>query len=374
MSRPLTVLVLAVLAETLAPRLTVGQQASDAFSVAAVLAHDQALAAAHDVEVAGHLAFIAGKGGSLAIIDVARPAEPRIVWFQHDPQGLLEAEAVLIDGRRLFVGTNDFLSLDVSDPAKPVFDARLSDRPRISRINGMVKCGRHILSANKDGWIGMFDVTDPARPRLAGALNVRERHDIAYPHDIDRYGDYIVVADPQQFGRTGKDGKLALFRVTEAATHEPLPPDRWTLAGVAASQRLTGANRVKVAGRYAYASGSQPAVHSHFVVVDLADPRQPREVAALEFSDMRGPNGLAVAGQVVFLAGGQTVEAIDVSDPSKPRKLAAQKLPDALPTSGDNAHDLVYRDGYLYVTGQNDNRLVILRVLDEAIRRLANGP
>ena len=37
----------------------------------------------------------------------------------------------------------------------------------------------------------------------------------------------------------------------------------------------------------------------------------------------------------------------------------------------DEAHDLVYHDGYLYVSGQGDNRFVILRVDSPEIRRLA---
>ena len=346
--------------------------AVDPFSVVRVMEHQQALAAPHDIELSGDLAIIPGKGGSLAIIDVAKPAEPRMVWFQHDPQGLFEAETVLVDGTRLYVGTNDFLSLDISNPEKPKIDSRLADRPRISRINGMLKRGDWILAANKDGWIDAFNVADPARPRLVGALNVRDAHQIAYPHDIDWFDGHIVVADPQQFGRTGRDGKLAVFCVTDDAG-QLLPVERWSLTGVLASKQLVGANRVKVAGHLAYVGGSRPAAHSYFVVVDVSDPRQPREAAAMQFSDVRGPNGLTIAGKVVFLAGGQTIEAIDVSNPTIPRKLAVQKLPDALPTADDNAHDLAYRDGYLFVTGQSDNRLVILRIEDESIRRLASG-
>ena len=49
-----------------------------AFTVLSVLVDETALAGAHDVELQGNLAFVAGKGGSLAVIDVADPARPRI--------------------------------------------------------------------------------------------------------------------------------------------------------------------------------------------------------------------------------------------------------------------------------------------------------
>ena len=134
---------------------------------------------------------------------------------------------------------------------------------------------------------------------------------------------------------------------------------------------MTGANRLKVAGKFAFVGGARGGKSAHFTVVDLSDPHQPRQVAALPFSDGYGPNGLAVAGNVVFLAGGQTVEAIDVSNPLRPVKLAAQRMADALPERTKNAHDLVYRDGLLYVTGQGDHCLVILRIEDAQVRRLA---
>jgi len=36
----------------------------------------------------------------------------------------------------------------------------------------------------------------------------------------------------------------------------------------------------------------------------------------------------------------------------------------------DNAHDLVYRDGSLYVTAQNDNQFGILKISDRRILEL----
>jgi hypothetical protein len=83
---------------------------------------------------------------------------------------------------------------------------------------------------------------------------------------------------------------------------------------------------------------------------------------------------LTIAGDVLFLAGGQTVEAIDIRNPARPVKLASFKCLEAFPAGRDSAHDLVYRDGYLYVTGQNDNCLCILRVDSPLIRELAQRP
>ena len=344
-----------------------------AFSVAAIVFDDDALARPHDVELQGDLAFVPGKGGSLAVIDVADPSRPRVLWHRLDAEGLDDAETVLPLGDYLLLGTNDLFSIDIRRPHQPVVAAKVSDRARINRINGMVKRGEHVFCACKDGWVGVFHVGDPRAPRLVGALDTRTNGQLGWPHDIDLFGDHVVVVDPAGFGRRGLPGKVGLYRVADPATHAVMPVEAWKLAGVLENHDLVGANRVQVAGNHAFIAGSRSDQPSNFVVVDLSDPSQPVQLAALRFSDTRGPNGLTVAGKVVFLGGGQTVEAIDVSDPARPVKLASHRCLRAFANGRDSAHDLVYRDGYLYVTGQNDNSFCILRVNDQRIRDLAEN-
>ena len=352
-----------------------------AFSVAAVLADKEALDRPHDVELQGDLAFVPGKGGSLAIVDVSDPELPKIVWHQRRPREWDDAETVLPLGDEwLLLGTNDFHAIDVTDPRKPVFQARISDRKQISHINGMARRDRWTFAASKHGWLDAFDVRDPRQPTLAGAADIQRRFGIGSPHDVDVYCDHAVVTDPAKFDRAEQPGKLALVRVFDPRTESLLPADKWTLSGVAISDDLAGANRVQVSGDYAFVGASTRAKVGRLVVVDLQDPNSPRQVAALPFApdDGWGPNGLTVVGKVVFLAGGQTVEAIDISNPVRPIKLAGQRFPKVLanknprhPDIRDSGHDLVYRDGYLYVTGQNDHCLLILRVESNYIRTLA---
>jgi hypothetical protein len=343
-----------------------------AFSPVAVLFDDHALSRPHDVELQGNLAFVPGKGGSIAVVDVADPVRPEILWHQYDPEQLDDAETVLPLGDFLLLGTNDLLAFDVGDPRGPRLLTTVSDRARVSRINGMARCGDHVFAACKDGRLGAFDVREPARPRLIGALNTRENGSLGWPHDVDLLGDHVVVVDPAGFGRRGLPGKVGVYRVYRRHTGELMPVEDWRLAGVLENHDLVGANRIQVSGEVAFVAGSRPDRASQSVVVDLSDPTRPTQVAALPFSDTRGPNGLTVAGDVLFLAGGQTVEAIDVSVPAKPVKLASYRCLEAFAAGRDSAHDLVYRDGYLYVTGQNDNSFCILRVDDRRIRDLAS--
>ena len=344
---------------------------SPAFSVAAVLFDNKALAEPHDVELQGSLAFVPGKGGSIAIIDVADPAKPYILWHRHEKRRLHNAETVLPLGHYLLLGTNDLISIDISNPRAPQFCKTVSDRTRIGRINGMAKRGDYVFAAGKDGWIDVFDVSDPASPILVGARNTRSSGELGWPHDIDVFGDYIIVVDPAGFGRRDLPGKVGIYHVARHVTCELIPVTDWEQVGVLANDDLVGANRVQVAGIYAFVAASQTDKPGKVVVVDISDPARPAQVAALPFSDARGPNGLTIAGSVLFLAGGQTVEAVEITQPTRPVKLASYKCLQAFPAGRDSAHDLVYRDGYLYITGQNDNCFCILRVNSPRIRELA---
>ena len=60
-----------------------GEPDTAAFSVAAVLVHKQAFDRPHDVELQGDLAFVPGKGGSLAIVNVSDPTKPRLAQKAH---------------------------------------------------------------------------------------------------------------------------------------------------------------------------------------------------------------------------------------------------------------------------------------------------
>lgn len=349
-----------------------------AFTVVSVVFDKAALAGAHDVELQGNYAFVAGKGSSLAIIDVADPKQPRIVWHRQDSKAFDDAETVLPAGGTLFVGTRDFVALDIRDPRNAKVTATIADRKQVERINGMVKCDDLILAANKYGRVNGFDVSSPEKPKLVAALDVATRDEMKNPHDIDLWGDHFVIVDPAGFGRRNQPGQLGVYRFKNALTKVVLPPEKWSLEGKVKDQRLAGANRVRRRRAVALAacSISPQATDSgkrqgSLVAVDLLNTESPSVIATVPFPDKRGPNGMELSGRVAFVSGGQTIMAVDVSNPRKPVMIAAQQLKNVFPAGDDDGHDLVYRDGYLYVTGQTSNSFGVLKVNSEHIRELA---
>ncbi|MFO7871091.1 MAG: hypothetical protein R6V03_06625 [Kiritimatiellia bacterium] len=352
-------------------------------AVCAVLRDPRALARAHDVEVDGKHLYVPGKGGSITIVDVSNPERPELVWTRDLGD---DAQTVLCRDGYVFVGGRDVYSIDVAEPTRAMVRKRLQDRPRIDLINGMISWGDHILYANKAGWVGMVDVRRTDKPVLVGALNSQKHGGIISPHDIAAYKAYIVVVDQ----RDGSPFKVRLYRVAEPETGELLPPGQWTVAGAVGGENLNGANRVAIYGDYALVGCNKS---NTLAVVDLRNPEQPKTVKVLLFPGE--PCGLAVSGAVLFAAGGRTVQAFDLTNPAEPALLTSFESNEAFPSEFDitgegatryttiggekkaskgNAHDLVYRDGYLYVTAQSDHQVVILKVEDARIRKLAAQP
>ena len=330
------------------------------------LLHDSdALNRAHDVEVQGDIAFVPGKGGSLALIDIADPANPRLLSSINDAELIEDAETVLPLGDVLLLGSRDFHALDVSDPTAPQVLKTIRQRPGIDRINGMAKAGDYVFTANKSGFVGVFDVSDPRDPQLIEAVDLRPFGQQS-PHDIAATEDLLLVVSSSR-------ETSASFRIYRALSDGlPLPGSEWEALGAlpaatTSADDIGGTNRVAVSGRTAFVGAF---VGDRVAAIDFADPAAPRQLWNMPVCDIDA-TGLTVVGDVVFAAGGECVEAVDVSDPAHPVSIARFRGGDLFPTRRlafrdafryDNAHDLVYRDGLLYVTAQNDNRFGILGV------------
>lgn len=385
------------------------------FEIVSVLHHDEALARPHDIEVQDRisltvnhlyppkLAFVAGKGGSVAVIDVDDPANPKIVWWRRDQEVHDDAQTVLPLGSRLILGSRNIHNIripgrfDIDYPFIPpgstedwesvrqryyetAYDHfrtgqilaeqdRYISAPEIDRVNGMVQRGNAALAACKHGWISVIDIEYLSVIGLRDALDANTKARLESPHDLALYDSNRRLVVVNQ--RRGADLKARVFKIGGGLFGKKLrPAEKWKIEGSVSGENLNGANRVDIYGRYAVFACSPGMTIG---VIDLSNPDKPRTVAVLPFADEH-PTGLTIAGTLAFVGGGRVVEVIDLSDPENPASRAVFRLDSVLPTGRDNIHDLVYRDGLLYITAQNDNRIVIVRVLDQQLLELANRP
>jgi hypothetical protein len=357
---------------------------------AAVLYDEAALAGAHDIEIRDGLAFIAGKGytqrnlpragvspyeaskgGSLAVVDVRQPSQPKVLWHATTPLVFEDAETTMpLGGDRLLIGARDLFLFDVINPGLPQQLVTIEDRPRIDSINGFARLGDTVFGANKQGYILAIDVSSPDGIQVVGSRETREAGELGSPHDAAFCGELLVIVSPEGFGREGRSGRLAVYRVIDEKSKNVLPSAEWNLLGFIEIPRLAGANRVMVGGKFAYVGCSLTENRDRFddlrnnvSVIDLNDPTLPRLRGSVDFPDPRGPNGLEIVGPIVFAAGGQTVQAIDVTNPETPSELGRLTDPVAFPGAADDAHDLVFVNDHLFVTAQTSHSLVVLRVL-----------
>lgn len=354
------------------------------FSLVGLLHDDLALDRPHDVEIQENIAYVPGKGGSLAIIDVSDVTKPKLLSSLVGVEGLEDAETVLPMGDVLLLGTRDFLAVDVSDPARPKILKRISDRPRIDSINGMALRGDHVLTANKSGYVTVFDVSDPSDPVLTGVLDTKEHGGLRAPHDVAVFGDHIIVVSAGNSSDLfSPHTDLAVYRVADSKTHRFLPLEEWTVEAVVEASgklrdSLSGANRVAITYDHRYATVGA-FVHSRVGIIDIRNPRKLQPTANMPVGDIDA-TGMTISGKALFVAGGECVEAIDITDPADPVSIAQYRGGRLFPTRRlvfngtpryDNGHDLVYRDGYLYVTAQNDNQFGILKINDRETLELA---
>lgn len=197
------------------------------------------------------------------------------------------------------------------------------------------------------------------------------------------FGDYIIVVSAGNSSDLWSQyTNLAVYRVADPETHELLPAEKWTVEGVVEDDgrlrdSLSGANRVAITHDHRYATIGA-FVHSRVGIIDVKNPRKLQPMANMPVGDI-GATGMTISGKALFVAGGECVEAIDITDPANPVSIAQYRGGRLFPTRRlildghpryDNAHDLVYRDGHLYVTAQNDNQFGILKINDRRILEL----
>lgn len=314
--------------------------------------YDPRLKGPHDIELVGDTAFIAGKWGAFSAVDVADPANPRVISVLDDQVD--NAQTILPIGDQCLLGTNDLLSIDVSDRANFDVTARLSD-PRINRINGMVRRDHIVYAANKSHQIDVFDVTDPTRPVLIDAYDSMQSG-IQSPHDVALLGDHLITVDQKRDAEL----KIQVYRVWDG---EPRSCRDWEVTSTIADPRLNGANRIAVADPFIYVACNSG---DSLCAVGLQDGKGTLH-GVVDTHDL-SPCGIELGDGDLFVGAAAHAERFSLVDPANPKSVDHLCVFDNdLPlspkqrTKGD-AHDLVYRDGLLYVTGQNDDSLAIVSV------------
>ena len=103
---------------------------------------------------------------------------------------------------------------------------------------------------------------------------------------------------------------------------------------------------VDVAGPYASLASGKPGL----VVLDISDPRNPREVG--RFDTPRTARSVQLAGSYAYVGDLKWLRVLDISNPSAPREIASYNTP-------GYADDVWVTDGTAYVAAYDAGLMIL---------------
>lgn len=270
----------------------------------------------HDFCVDERYACVAGGWYGYSIVDVSPPGSPGIIGHLNGPTGAL---AVTVRGNYAYMGYPYWTYLwiaDISDPSHPRLRGSVQGTPWGAAI-GLID--NYAIIAGRSTGIHVVDVADPDHPFRVGTYGLA-----GHPSNVAIYGqcglfssgtlwivDFSNPADPRLVGSI-------------------VPPG--------------GVGNVQITGHYACTAGNQT-----INMIDLTDLSYPVVSGSLVLG--RSLRGVAVSGDLVFVATSAGFYVVDVSDPTNLRLLA--DVPDAYFCDGISA-----LGSHVYVCGNHQGILI----------------
>jgi WD40 repeat protein/transcriptional regulator with XRE-family HTH domain len=221
--------------------------------------------------------------------------------------------------------------------------------------------GRMLASVGTDGAVRLYDVSDPAHPRLLSTI-------------LTGGGGVIVSAAFSPDGRTlasgSADGTVRLYDVSDPAHPRFLSP---ILTGGSSAVNPPYAAIDSVAFSHNGRTLASGSLDGTIRLWDVADPAHPRQLGPIPASGTAAIKSVAFSRDGRTLASGSldgTIRLWDVADPAHPRQL------DPIPASGTAAINSVAfsPDGRTLASGSADGTIRLWDVADPAHPRQLGQP
>lgn len=276
--------------------------------------------------------YIADGKSGLRIIDISDPHYPREVGFYDTPGN---AEDVQVLGLYAYVADGDrgLRVIDISNPNTPK-EVGSYDTPGNARAIAIV--GNYTYLADETGGLRIIDVTSPTAPKEVGSYippgYYGEETDSVY--DVFVLGSYAYLAS-------------TVLRIVDISQQKNPIEISTLFTGI-----LSG---VFVSGQYAYIADPFDAA-SGLVVVDVSNPRIPRQIAFIELASSAVE--VFVEGSHAFLADwGVGFQVADTSNPKVPSHIGTYR------SDSPHAHGIAVSGNLAFVTLE-DGGLHIVDVSD----------
>ena len=323
-----------------------------------------------DVRLAGSYGYVVERDRGVRVLDLTAPAEPRVVGMYNTvgvanhvtTRGTLAYVAALEAGLRI---------VDVSDPDEPRLVGVL-DTPGLA---WRVAVGGDIAYvADYEGGLRLVDVADPTRPRELGvwdtpgeAVEVAIADGLAYVADRSQGLRIIDTRDPtapQEIGAFSLPAYAVSVAVANGYVYvgdEYRPSQGWYLPGgflhvldVADPRqpRQVGVWHSGLPGVFGSIHNLTVTDHDAYIpqgsqgvfVVDAADPTAPTTRRRIEAA--QSANVVQVVGSRLYIGTNGHLQVLDVSDPTDTRELGRYRLVEGI---WGEVRGLDVAEGYAYV-------------------------
>ncbi len=220
--------------------------------------------------------------------------------------------------------------VDLTDPAKPKVVGAIPVTVEAMRV---AVFGKHAYVLDEPH-LKVIDVSDPTAPREVGKLELGEHlWDVAilgrfaYITDVEsvRVIDLEDPTKPKQVGRCEVESAQCLTVVGQHA-YIACDVDGLYIIDISNAEapkevghfrKSAGAADVVVSDKYAYIAGGEDAVT--LWTVDISNPAKPKSVG--KYGDWIA-GSVAVQGTTAYLAGGE-MDILDMTDPATPKKVGS---------------------------------------------------
>lgn len=288
------------------------------------------------VVVDGDRLYVGGRGGYLAVYDIAsNPVKPRLLGRTDEIASV--RQLAVQDGLVGVVSReNGVWFIDCKDATQPKVVGHF---PSTSNCTGIDLAGNVCFVGGSKSGIDCIDITDPAHPQLIRNDRIEpvESQSVAYRDGLlyssEWGGKCVTVWDCHDLATMKRVAIAKLASNGDGAW----PQGRWLYAPTG----WTSADK-KAKGPRANQMGLE--------IFDIADPLNPKKMSRLDF-EYTPPVGLDMwiarsSGNLVFVASNRSgLYAVDVADKAAPRIL------DRWTKKGACVGSLAPGDGVVYVAG-----------------------
>ena len=162
-----------------------------------LVGHDTS-SSAHDVAVAGNYAYIVEDDGSICIVNVSNPSEPKLVcfFFKGDDKFL----HIKVRGNFAYIGAMEgFYIFDISKPSNQI--ELIAEKFRSIRIVDVALSGNYAyliaidMSFDRNSSLYVVDISNPSNPTKVGECNLIEAGHV-FVHGKYAYMTYCVLDGP----------------------------------------------------------------------------------------------------------------------------------------------------------------------------------